>query len=105
MNNPLRRALRSMLLYPTSTVYVAGVVVAVGVSTGWFGLNVGLVCLTAIAVVVVLVGLVREVQIVHHLVNSQRDELLNRISDLVETLQDAGIALPSREGIRPKDSK
>lgn len=95
--NPVRTIYRSATFYPVSTVYLTGSAVAVGITAGWFSLNIGLVCLTAIAIITVLTGLLREVRIVHHLVNSQRDELLARISDLVASLNEHDITLPPRE--------
>lgn len=83
--------------YPVTTVYLAGVVVAVGIAGGVFDQTVGLAVLTAITLIVVLVSMFREVQVVHHLVNSQRDALLERITELVNAMHEAGVDLPPRE--------
>ena len=93
----LRKPFSSLTLYPITTVYVAGVTVAVGIGLSWFDINAGLIALTAISLTVVLIALTREVRIVHHLVNAQRDALLLRIDDLVDSLNEAGVALPLRE--------
>jgi len=75
-------------------MYVAGVLVACGVSVGWIRLDVGVVALSVIAVLLITVGISREVHTVHTLVNSQRDELLDRIDQLVAALHKAGVAVP-----------
>lgn len=108
--NKVVRVFKSYSTYPISTVYLAGVIVAVFISLGWVSLGTGLLILTLAAVIVLLITQsielrrqTKEILTVHLLVNSQRDELLNRISDLVDTLENAGIALPDRE--QEKESK
>ena len=93
----IKKAKESIVIRPLTSVYVAGVLTAMGVSSRVVTLTVGLLLLTFITLMVVLNSLVREVKVVHVLVNSQRDVLLSRISDLVDALNAAGITLPKRE--------
>lgn len=87
----------SVSVYPVTTVYGSGVVVAYALTAGWVGLGTGVIALTMIALLAIMVSMSREVQVVHHLVNSQRDALLERITELVDAMHEAGVDLPERE--------
>lgn len=87
----------SLTFYPVTMVYLGGVGVAMGISSGWIDGGPGLLLLSMLTLIVVLVSMFREVQVVHHLVNSQRTALLERIAELVEAMQEAGVELPPRE--------
>jgi ABC-type transport system involved in cytochrome bd biosynthesis fused ATPase/permease subunit len=92
-----RHVTLNISVYPISTVYASGVLVAYALTAGWIGLGTGVIALTMIATLAVLVSMHREVQVVHHLVNAQRDALLERITELVEAMHEAGVDLPERE--------
>lgn len=85
------------LTYPITAVWLTGAVVAVGVARDWWDLPVGLVLLSSVSLLIFMISLKAEVVVVHRLVNSQRDELLNRIDTLVTYLVAAGVALPPGE--------
>ncbi len=91
--SPLRR----LTLYPTFTMYVAGVLVACAGAMDWIGLDIGVVILTTVAGLLIVTGVARELHIVHTLVDSQRAELLERIDNLTATLDHARIVLPASE--------
>lgn len=82
----------SVSFYPVTTVYLAGVVVAVAVTAHLIDLSSGILSLTIVAVLVVLLALLHEVQVVH----GHTAELRARISDLVDAMEKAGVALPER---------
>ena len=94
MNRFVQQFLHSPSSYPITIVYLAGLALAITVSEGIVDLSAGIAVLTLVAILAVLIALLREMRVVHTLVNSQRDELLLRIDVLVEALKDAGVAIP-----------
>jgi hypothetical protein len=86
-----QRAVRTPLAYPITTVWAAGVMVAVGISQTWWDLPVALSILSLITLLVFLAALKAEVTTVHGLLNGQREELFERIDKLTGLLEDAGI--------------
>lgn len=95
------RAKIPLLTYPISAVWLTGCAVAIGITQDWWDLPVGLVLLSSMSLLIFMVSLRAEVTVVHHLVNSQRDELLSRIDTLVSYLVAAGVALPPGETEEP----
>ena len=100
MSNEHRRRRRFTVFYPTTAMYLTGVVVACGISADLFSRDVGLVVLTVMASLLILVALTREVRTVHTLVNSHRDELLERIDQLLNTLHSAGVEVPDDPALK-----
>lgn len=99
MTARLRKLVGTIVFYPVTFVYLVGVAVAVAVAHGQVGLGMGLLILTGLTVAALLVATFREVRVVHYLVNSQRDLLLRRIADLIDTLNEAGVPLPEHEKV------
>lgn len=90
----MRTLTKTMAFYPVTAVYLAGVAVAIGITAQLIELSSGVLVLTAIAFLAVLLSMFREVQVVHYLLDIQRNELLGRIAELVESLHEAGVETP-----------
>lgn len=91
----VQRLAQSVVFYPVTAVYVAGSVILALVVGGQMQFDVGLLLFTAVTGLVLIGATRREVTKVHHLVNSQRDLLLERIDQLVEALLAAGVRVPT----------
>lgn len=88
------RIMHSITFYPLSLAWVGGVLVAAGASADCFSVIQGLLLWSLSVLLVFVYGLSRELRIVHSLVNSQRDELVDRNNQLVKMLNDRGITIP-----------
>ena len=88
---------KSFFLYPVTAVYLGGVTVVVLVSESELDFAYGLLALTLVTLVAVMIAAWRELRTVHRLVNSQRDELLERIEVLVDCLRSSGVQIPATE--------
>lgn len=93
----VRHVLSGSALYPVTTVYVGAVGVTLGVAGGTLRLDVGLIALGVLAAMAIVLATLREVQVVHLLVDAQREELRSRIEVLVALLIAHGIELPTTE--------
>lgn len=82
--------------YPMTMLYLSGVACIIAVQEEVVTLGAGLILFTLAAIMAFVWAIAREVHTVHVLVNSQRDELLNRISDLIDALNEAGVDVPNR---------
>jgi len=88
------RVRSSVLFYPLTTFYCAAVLATVGVAQRWFRLDVSIVALTVFAVLLLLLNIRKQVLDVHQLVNSQRDDLVERVEQLIDALHTAGVDVP-----------
>lgn len=96
----VQRVLRSVAFYTATLTYLSGVAVAFGVAAGWLRFDVGLILFAACAILVVLVATHRSVEVVHGLVNSQHDAMVERIDELLDALTAAGVSIPhDRAGV------
>lgn len=98
----MRNVSQTVTFYPVTSVYLAGVFVAYGLTAEWFGLGAGVISLTLIAILATLVSTAREVQLVHLLVEEQKEKLVEQICDLTEVVHEAGLNAP---GEREKDKE
>jgi hypothetical protein len=105
MRRLLRAVTDSAVVYPTSLMFIAGVVALEGVVADLVRLDTAIIGLGIVAVIIILASIYHEVRgqrvevkEVHVLVNSQRDELVERIEQLVVALQDASVAVPKASG-------
>lgn len=88
------RVARSTALYPASLAYVCGVVAMCLYASHVIDLAAAIAGF-GVAVVIVIMSVVRnEVAVVHEMVNSQRDALVERIDSLAARLIEAGEPLP-----------
>jgi uncharacterized protein YoxC len=99
MSTHLRRVIAACAFYPVTWTYLAGVAVIMSISEGLVSVSAGLIALSLLALLIALIFTRKEVQKVHILVNSQRDELVERIDQLVTALHDAGAAVPDKKGV------
>jgi hypothetical protein len=90
----LRRLAGSISFRPVLTVYVGAVIDAWAVASGYVRTEVGVLLLGFVAVMVLLSGMRREVATVHKLVNSQHDALVDRVDQLLDALETAGVSIP-----------
>lgn len=81
-------------LWPVTTTYIFAVGGLVTVAQGWVGVTLAIALLGLMTVAVILVSMRREISTVHILINSQRDELVDRIVELTETLKVANVHVP-----------
>ena len=98
---------RSILARPLTTLYLAASVVIVSGFTGWIDVNTALIVLTIMFFILLTLGLHRENKLeskvvkaeldtIHMLVNSQHDVLVERVDQLIATLEHAGVAVPEQ---------
>jgi hypothetical protein len=95
------RLVRSAAFYPVTVTYLGAVLTLVAVVGGVLKLEVGLTILGFVAVLVVSLAMRGDVGKIHTLVNSQHDALIeqiremgDRIDQLLDALQDAGVSIP-----------
>jgi uncharacterized membrane protein len=94
IRNLASRASDSIVFYPLSAFWVASSLAIMGVAQGWFRADLSIIILTLVGILLLLLNMHREVTAVHQLVNSQRDELVERIEQLVHALHMAGAQVP-----------
>ena len=85
---------RSVSFYPLTGAYVGAVAVLALLSSNHLDLGTAIIAETMIVMVMMTVSAKRELRAVHNLVHSQREELVDRIDQLVDLLHTAGIAVP-----------
>lgn len=90
----LRRFTSSIAFYPVTAVYVAAAAASAAVAGRYLRLDLALVIVALVAVMAIQLSMRHEVRTVHHLVNSQRDELVARIDQLTAALVAAGLPVP-----------
>jgi hypothetical protein len=88
------KILGAAAFYPLTLVWLLGVFLAVTVSLGGVAVAPGLVILAFVALLLMQIVCRRELVIVHHLVNHQHDELVERVDQLIRTLQEADVKVP-----------
>lgn len=91
----VHRFAHSVAFYPVTIVYGACAAVIGAIAGHFLRADVALLLISLIAVMSVQVSMRREVRRVHVLVNSQRDELVARIDQLVRALRAAGVTIPA----------
>jgi uncharacterized membrane protein len=84
----------SIAFYPLTAFWIASSLAVVGVAQGWFRVDLSIILLAVVGILLLLLNMHREVTAVHQLVNSQRDELVERIEQLVHALHLAGAPVP-----------
>lgn len=89
-----RRLLGSAAFYPLTLIWLLGVTMAVLVSLGGLDLTPGLAILGFVALILTQTACRLELGVVHQLVNRQHDELVERIGQLKDTLQDSNVPIP-----------
>jgi hypothetical protein len=101
----LGRLARSAAFYPVTVTYLGAVLAVVGIVGGVLSLQVGLTILGFVALLVVSLAMRGDVGKIHTLVNSQHDALIeqvskmgDRIEQLLNALQDAGVSIPHDKG-------
>jgi hypothetical protein len=80
-------------LYPTTQPYIIGAVVVASLG-GWIGIRTALILLASTALLAVLIAERAEVTQIHHKIDGQRVELVNRIDDLTALLCEQGVKPP-----------
>ena len=103
MRAHLKQLIHSPSSYPITAVYVAGVVLAYGISDGYVALSIGLLLFSIVAVLAISVALLREIRgvrlqlaLVTRISSHQQVELQERIDALIEALLEAGEEIPPR---------
>lgn len=80
--------------WPITALYLGGTVTALMIVSHRLDPALGFVLMAVLFGAMLTVSVSREVKTVHHLVNSQRDELLVRIDQLIATLLAADVDVP-----------
>lgn len=95
-----RAAWRATVTRPVGTVYIlASVMLALSFQNPVYIVGC-IVVLGCAAILAVTLAVRRELEIVHQLVNSQHDELVNRVEQLTEALETSGIPVPEPVPLR-----
>jgi len=101
MMNRLLYLLRSPSTYPLATFWLIAMVIVPLTVADTIQLNTTLIILTGAALILVVVAshkatvaLRVDVEQVHTLVNSQHDDLVARVSQLIDALEVGGVAVP-----------
>lgn len=100
---------RSVLARPLTTLYILASLIIVGASAGWLDRNLAVAVLTFMFLILITLGLHRENRIVaeatneqlseiHVLVNSQHDDLVERVEQLIQALTDNEVTVPKAKG-------
>jgi hypothetical protein len=100
MTSP-RSILNAPSLYPVTLGYVSAVIILLLISMGWVDIGVGILILGCAAALIILWSMRREVAVVSHLVNSQHDDLMERVDQLTAALVKGGLAVPT-DPAKPK---
>lgn len=90
----LREIGESPSTYPLSTFWLVAIIAVFGLGTGWWSLGTGMVILTGALIFLVVVAFRKDIQQVHVLVNSQHDDLLERVTQLTDLLKESGVPVP-----------
>lgn len=101
MRDYLHRLRQSVVVYPSTGIWLAGSTALIAMAAGKLRLDIGLVLLALLTVLLIQLGMRREVRKVHVLVNSQRDLLLSRIDQLIAALRTAGVDVPKAKDDTP----
>jgi hypothetical protein len=101
MTSYLMRLVRSPSTYPLATFWLAAMVIVPLTVADIVNLDTGLILLTSTALFLIVIamrratiGLRADVEQVHILVNSQHDDLVKRVSQLIKALEMGGVAVP-----------
>jgi hypothetical protein len=89
-----KKLLSPTTLYPLTVLWLLGASLAVAVSMRGGVLAPGLIVLGFVALVGMQVACRKELIVVHILVNQQHDELVHRVNQLVEALQESDVPVP-----------
>lgn len=90
----VQRALKAAPLWPVTAVYLAGTACLMALAGGLMNLSQAVTVFGVFTLLVILVGVLRELRTVHSLVNSQHDALVARIGQLHQAMTVAKIAIP-----------
>jgi uncharacterized protein (DUF58 family) len=94
MRRLLQTFRQSVSIYAVSAVYAFGVLAMTLISTGDLMLIFGIIALGLVTVLIALIALHRETRRVHVLVNGQHTALIERVNQLIATLQESGVGVP-----------
>lgn len=85
---------RSVALRPVTGVYLAGVAVIMLIVHNLLSVTVGILIFGIAAVLILLATVYEELREVHVMVNGQHEALLERIAELHDALNAAGVPIP-----------
>ena len=88
------KIVESVSFYPLSLAWAFGISAAAASTAGYVSYIQALFLWSVFIILMVITGMWRELKMVHHLVNSQRDDLVDRIDQLTVLLQTKDIDLP-----------
>ena len=94
----LRRAYWSISFYPVTTVYIGAVLLALAVANWRWPLGYSLAALGLFSFLVILVSTLREVRLVHALIDSQQDVAIGRLEHRMRLVEDRlSMITPARD--------
>lgn len=95
-----RAAWRATITRPLGTVYIlASIMLALSFQNVVYIIGC-IVILGFAAVIAIIISMRNELEIVHNLVNSQHDELVNRVEQLTEALEASSVPVPEPVPLR-----
>lgn len=94
MTSLMLKILNSPATYPLSTFWVGAMLVLAASSWDLISFAAGAVILGFLALLLILAAFRRDIAVVHTLVNSQHDDLVNRVQQLTEALVHGNVAVP-----------
>lgn len=91
----LKDVLESPSTQPLLTLWILGGLNTAVMLAGWINVGVGFLILTGIVITLVLAAFRKDLAVVHELVNSTNDRMVNRITQLTTALEHSGIEVPT----------
>lgn len=90
----IKRILDSPSTWPLSTFWLGAMCVLFAKSIGWINLPTAFVTLGFLAILLIMAAFRKDVSTIHHLVNSQHDDLVDRVQQLTDALLSSGSEVP-----------
>jgi len=90
----LKDVLESPSTQPLMTLWILGGLTVSALLAGWINLPVALLISIGLLIVLVLSAFRKDLALVHDLVNSTNDRMVNRITQLTKALEHSDVAVP-----------
>jgi len=90
----IKRVIDSPSTYPIATFWLGAMGILFAKSISWVNLPTAFVTLGFLAVLLIMAAFRKDVSTIHHLVNSQHDDLVDRVQQLTDALLSSGAEVP-----------
>jgi len=97
----LKTLLDSPSTQPLLTLWILGGINTYAMVSGWINTGVGFLVMIGVLIVLILAAFRKDLEVVHDLVNSTNDRMVNRITQLTKALENSGTSVPPEPIIPP----